>query len=168
MREINIKINSGHYQFLGTDKIDDGEKSFGQDYFIYRKRWQEYPQKKIIADFPLHLDIETTNNCNLRCPMCGRNWMEEKIGYLDWELFKKIIDEGIKYHLPSIKLNYRREPLLHPDLSKMVKYAKEKGILEVQSNTNGLLLNDQKAEELIEAGLDRIIFSFDGATKKNL
>lgn len=159
-------VNSGHYQILGTDKIEDGEKSFAKEYFNYRKKWQELPQKRILNKFPLHLDIESTNNCNLRCLMCGRNWMKEKIGYVSFELFKKIINEAAKYHLPSIKLNYRGEPLLHPDLVKMVKYAKKKGILEVQFNTNGLLLNEKKARELIGAGLDRIIFSFDGATKK--
>lgn len=163
---METQINTGHYQILGTDRFDDGEKSFNKTYFDYRKKWREFPQNKILADFPLHLDIESTNACNLKCPMCGRNWMREKIGYINWNLFTKIIDEGAKYHLPSVKFNYRGEPLLHPDIIKMVKYAKDKGILEVQFNTNGLLLNEKKAEKLIDAGLDRIIFSFDGATKE--
>lgn len=165
-KKLNTKINSGHYQFLGTDRFKNGERSFGKDYLAYREKWKEHPQKRIVGEFPLHLDIETTNACNLKCPMCGRNWMEEKLGYIDWNLFVKIIDEAAKHHLSSIKLNYRGEPLLHPDISKMVKYAKEKGILEVQFNSNGVLLNEKKAKELIEAGLDRIIFSFDGATKE--
>ncbi|MFH1401635.1 MAG: radical SAM protein [Parcubacteria group bacterium] len=165
-KQNNTIINSGYFEFLGTDKIKDGEKSFGPEYFAYRKKWREFPEKKIVADFPLHLDIESTNACNLKCPMCGRNWMKEKIGYINWNLFTKIIDEAAKYHLPSVKFNYRGEPLLHPDIAKMIKYAKDKGILEVQFNTNGFLLSEKKAEELIDAGLDRIIFSFDGATKK--
>jgi radical SAM protein with 4Fe4S-binding SPASM domain len=163
---IKTKVNPGFYQFLGTDKLNDAEKSFGPEYFDYRKKWKEYPEKRIVKDFPLHLDIESTNNCNLRCIMCGRNFMKEKLGRIDFKLFKKIIDEGAKYNLPSIKLNYRGEPLLHPKISEMVKYAKEKGIIEVQFNTNGFLLSEKKAKELIRAGLDRIIFSFDGATKK--
>ena len=165
-KKIDTKINTGHYQFLGTDKIEDGEKSFGKKYFAYRKKWKDYPQKRIVGNFPLHLDIESTNTCNLNCPMCGRNWMKERLGFIDFGLYKKIINQAAKYHLPSVKLNYRGEPLLHPKISEMVRYAKEKGILEVQFNTNGLLLNEKKAKELIEAGLDRIIFSFDGATKK--
>ncbi|MFH1401629.1 MAG: radical SAM protein [Parcubacteria group bacterium] len=165
-RDQKTIVNSGHYQFLGTDKFDDGEKSFGKDYLAYREKWKEHPQKGIVGEFPLHLDIESTNSCNLRCPMCGRNFMKEKLGFIDWNLFVKIVDEAAKYHLPSIKLNYRGEPLLHPKISEMVKYAKKKGILEVQFNTNGLLLNEKKAKELIEAGIDRIIFSFDAADKK--
>ena len=165
-KKLKTKIDTGHYQFLGTDRFKDGERSFGKNYLTYRKKWRSWPQKKIVGDFPLHLDIETTNNCNLRCTMCGRNWMKEKLGYINFELFTKIIDEAAKYHLPSIKLNYRGEPLLHPDIVRMVAYAKEKGILEVQFNTNGLLLDEKKAKELIEVGLDRIIFSFDAAKKK--
>lgn len=159
-------INSGHYQLLGTDSFDDAEQSFGPEYKGYREKWNEYPKKWIVNDFPLHLDIESTNACNLRCVMCPRNFMTEKIGYIEWNLFKKIIDEGAKYRLPSIKLNYRGEPLLHPNLPRMVRYAKEKRIIEVQFNTNGLPLNKKKIEELLDAGLDRIIFSFDGATKE--
>jgi len=166
MEKIETKINTGHYQILGTDKFDNGEKSFSKEYFDYRQKWKEYPQKKIVGYFPLHLDIESTNACNLRCPMCGRNFMKEKIGYIDLKLYKKIIDEAARYHLPSIKLNYRGEPLLHLELPKMVSYAKEKRILEVQFNTNGLLLNEKKAKEFINAGLDRIIFSFDAAKKE--
>lgn len=159
-------VNSGFYQILGTDRFKDYDETFGKRFEEYRKKWFEHPQKRIVGEFPLHLDIESTNACDLRCVMCTRNFMTERIGYMDWSLFKKVIDEGAKYNLPSIKLNFRGEPLLHPELSKMVKYAKEKGILEVQFNTNGLSLTEKKSEELIKAGLDRIIFSFDGATKE--
>lgn len=166
MKKNKTKVNSGHYQFLGTDKFEDGEKSFGKEYFEYRKKWSENPKNGISGKFPLHIDIESTNNCNLRCVMCTRNFMKEKLGFIDWSFYKKIINEAAKYNLPSIKLNYRGEPLLHPKIAEMVKYAKKKGILEVQFNTNGVLLTENLAKKLIEAGLDRIIFSFDAAKKE--
>lgn len=159
-------IDSGHYQILGTDRIDNFDNYSSEDYKEYRKKWNEYPKKRIVNEFPLHIDIESTNACNLRCIMCTRNFMTEEIGYIEWDFFKKIVDEGAKYKLPSIKLNYRGEPLLHPELPEMVAYTKKKGIIEVQFNTNGLPLNEKKIEELLNAGLDRIIFSFDGATKQ--
>jgi len=163
----DIIINPGHSQILGTDRFDDAELSFGPEYQEYRKKWTEYPKRRIVNEFPLHVDIESTNACNLRCVMCPRNFMTEKIGYIEWALFEKIIDEGAEYRLPSIKLNYRGEPLLHPQLPEMVAYAKRKGIIEVQFNTNGLLLSEKKIGELLGTGLDRIIFSFDGATKES-
>jgi len=165
-KKSNTIVNSGHYQILGTDRFENCDESFGADYRGYRQKWNEYPKNGIVNEFPLHVDIESTNACNLRCIMCTRNFMTEKIGYIDWDLFTKIIDEGARYDLPSIKLNYRGEPLLHPRLPEMVAYAKERGVLEVQFNTNGLTLNKKMIEQLLDAGLDRIIFSFDGATKE--
>jgi MoaA/NifB/PqqE/SkfB family radical SAM enzyme len=164
-----IIVNSGHNQVLGTDQEDNCEDSFGPEYLAYRKEWSERPKGFDAGRFPLHVDIESTNSCNLRCVMCPRNFVQEEIeknlGNMEWDLYRKIIDECAENGLPSIKLNYRGEPLLHPDIVKMVKYAKDKGITEVQFNTNGMLLDEKKSRELITAGLDRIIFSFDGATK---
>jgi MoaA/NifB/PqqE/SkfB family radical SAM enzyme len=142
------------------------ERGLDLKYRKYRLKWLLASKKHKVYDFPIHIDIETTNNCNLRCVMCGINFAKEAFGAITWELFQKIIDEGVQHGLCSIKLNWRGEPLLHPRVVDMVRYAKEKGIVEVQFNTNGQLLTEEKARGLIEAGLDRIIFSVDGATKE--
>ena len=99
------------------------------------------------------------------------------IGDMELVLFKKVIDEGrsddlvyfvdgkkVDDRLRSIKLQYHGEPLMSPHLVKMVKYAKEKGVIEVMFNTNGSLLTEDLTIQLIEAGLDKIIFSVDGAS----
>lgn len=166
LNKINTIISSGHYEIPGTDRFDDCEQTFGKEYVEYRKKWNEYPKRGIVNEFPFHLDVESTNACNLRCTMCPWDFTTEKVGYMDWNLFTRIIDEGAKYGLASIKLCHRGEPLLHPQLPQMVAYAKNKGILEVQFNTNGLTLNRGKTDGLLDAGLDRIIFSVDGASKE--
>lgn len=56
--------------------------------------------------------------------------------------------------------------MLHPRLVDMVGYAKEKGIIEVMFNTNATLLTEEKSRAFIQAGLDKIICSIDGYTKK--
>jgi len=144
------------------------ELRFGPNvrYRLYRLRWNMAPKFKYVTRFPTHVDFETTNNCNLRCVMCPREFMKEEKGFMDMGLFKKIIDEGSDKGLKSIKLNWRGEPLMHKELVDMVRYAKDKGVIEVMFNTNGLLLTEKKSKELIGAGLDKIIFSVDGATKE--
>jgi radical SAM protein with 4Fe4S-binding SPASM domain len=81
---------------------------------------------------------------------------------MDFALFTQIIDEGVQHGLCSIKLSYRGEPLVHPRIVDMVRYAKENGILDVYFNTNGMLLTEKRAQELIDAGLDRISISIEG------
>ncbi len=132
----------------------------------YRRRWSENPKNNVVEAFPIHLDIESTSACNLKCFMCFQSFRPPEKGYMDWELYKKIVDEGAKKGLCSIKLMYRGEPLLHPRIVDMVKYAKEKGILEVMFNTNATLLDEKKARALIAAGLDKLICSVDGCTKE--
>jgi len=137
-----------------------------KEYWEYRRKWEEYPKKQIVAKFPLNLEIECTRRCNLRCPMCPRAVKianGEKIveGDMDFELFKKIIDEGSKNGLYAIKLSYLGEPLLSRDLPKMIAYAKKKGVIDTIFNTNGSLLTEETSKKLITAGLDKIFISFD-------
>ena len=43
-------------------------------------------------------------------------------------LYKKIVDEAAANNTFSIKLSWRGEPMLHPKLMEMIKYAKDKDI----------------------------------------
>ena len=89
----------------------DWEQYRSPAYWEYRKKWEEYPSKQIVSDFPIHLDIETTNGCNLKCPMCPRTILLQKksfhkIQFMDFEFYKHLIDQGAQQGLCSIKLNY--------------------------------------------------------------
>lgn len=145
-------------------KGKDVDKSEG--YKEYRRMWEENPKNHTVREFPIHLDLESTSACNLKCFMCFQSFNPPKPGYMDFGLFKKCIDEGVEKGLCSIKLQYRGEPLMHPKLVEMVKYAKDRGVLEVMFNTNATLLDENKARGLIDAGLDKIICSIDGCTKE--
>jgi radical SAM protein with 4Fe4S-binding SPASM domain len=159
-----VKVSPDFFEVLGTDRVDDANKLFGEKFAKYRKSWSENPHKKIVSDFPLHLDIETSNTCNLRCAMCQIPFGKMESGYMSLELYKKIVDEAKKYFLPSVKFNFRGEPLMHPKIEEYVKLAKDAGVLDVQFNSNGALLTDELSKGLIEAGLSRIKFSIDGVT----
>ncbi len=56
---------------------DDWKRHRPPEYAAYRELWDDVPRNKIELDFPIHLDIETTNICNLLCPMCTRTEMVE-------------------------------------------------------------------------------------------
>jgi len=135
----------------------------------YRKKWKEYPENFFVGDFPLSIDIEVTNYCNLKCPYCDTTLHGEKMkrGFISDNEVKKIIDEGSDNGLYSIKFNIRGEPLLHPKIDYFIRYAKQKKIIDVYFNTNAMLLTEEMSERLVDSNLDRISISFDGHNKEN-
>lgn len=146
-----------------------------EKYREYRKQWEKRPRIQYHGDFPLHIDIDPTNACNLRCTMCPRThylnsnnsqWAPGgKIGFMEWKLFTRVIDMAGEGGAYSVKLNYLGEPLLHPDVVEQVRHAKRRG-LEVMMNTNATLLTEEMSLNLLEAGLDDIFFSVDSPYAK--
>ena len=109
--------------------------------------------------------MEPTSFCNLKCPMCtSKDIPEDKTGYMDWDLYKKIIDEA-KGYVFDINLFIGGESLFHKRLPDMIRYAKDNGI-GTRLSTNATVLTKDKTKALIDAGLDFIIFSFDGYEKE--
>ncbi|SNB47003.1 radical SAM/SPASM domain-containing protein [Geobacter sp. DSM 9736] len=132
----------------------------------YRKRWETQPLEFASGDFPLFLDIEVTNICNLRCAFCATTYFgpEVKRQLIDDDIVYRVLDEGKAKGLYGVKFNDRGEPLIHPRLASYVRYAKECGLVDVYFNTNAMLLTEERSAELIDAGLDRISISIEGAT----
>ncbi|MGA1840875.1 MAG: radical SAM/SPASM domain-containing protein [bacterium] len=119
----------------------------------------------IVKGFPVSLEVEVTNKCNLRCMTCPRDFMTRKKGFMSFSLFKKIIKESEKY-LETVLLFHCGEPLLHPQIGDMIGYAKEKGIKTILF-TNVTLLSEDKAHELLKNQLDMLVMSFDGGDKSS-
>ncbi len=163
----DIKANASYGEIRkNPNKQMEWEKLRSKEYWEYRKQWEEFPKTGVTSDFPLCINIETTNICNLDCIMCPRTVLIARnefaeTGMMNFDLYRKIIDEGEKYNLPSVKLQYLGEPLAHPDVAKQIKYAKDAGVLDVMFNTNATLLTEEKSHEILEAGIDAVFFSFD-------
>ncbi|HYY74811.1 MAG TPA: radical SAM protein [Gaiellaceae bacterium] len=115
-------------------------------------------------ELPSEVQIEVTGSCNLACKMClvrYRPKLGKAEGAMPFATFKSILDR-----LPTLErvtLQGLGEPLLAPDLFRMIEYAAARGI-RMGFNTNGTLLTRDKAERLVRAGLDWLHISLDGAT----
>ncbi len=177
----NMSTNLAYKSYLVKHSTEDLDKKilglFVEKYIDYRKKWLSQPNQIFNQSFenylankkdikPLCVDIEIASICDLGCPHCFREYIITPDKIMDEKLYNSIIDKVAQLGVPSIKLNWRGEPLLHPKLNKFIKYAKTNGILDISINTNATNLNEKKAIELIESGLDQIIYSFDGGTKK--
>ncbi|MFC1888101.1 radical SAM protein, partial [Candidatus Cloacimonadota bacterium] len=121
-------------------------------------------RKSIYWGFPPIIVIEPTNICNLRCPLCpsGNGTLKRVKGYMDYELFCRIIDEA-KDRAFMIVLWNQGESYLNKDFSRMIRYASDNKLFTLVS-TNGNVELDPK--EIIESELDSMIVSLDGATQE--
>jgi radical SAM protein with 4Fe4S-binding SPASM domain len=154
-----------------SDGLSPRERLLGPAYAEYRRMWVEHPQQHTVGDFPIHLDLEITSACDLRCVMCPRTIQIDdgtfrEVKHMEWALFTKCVDEGVSHGLRSVKFNYLGEPLLHPRVVDMVRYCRDKGLVDVMFNTNATTLGEAKSRGLIEAGLTKIIFSVDSLEKE--
>lgn len=128
-------------------------------------RFQLFLRLPKIIGYPTYLVFETTNICNLRCPLCptGQGLEGRLKGKLSFANFKKIIDE-MGVYLYSLRLENWGEPLLNDELFDMITYAKSRRI-NVSFNTNFTLFNEERARRMILSGLDSVKISLDGATE---
>jgi len=127
-----------------------------------RRRW---PWRFARSAFPRSVAIEVTNRCNLRCVMCHREAMTRPTGLMTAETFKSAADQAIAGGATTIvPFNYG-EPLLHPSLPDWIRYVKASAPhVCVKLNTNGMLLTPDTGAALLDAELDEITISLEGAT----
>jgi MoaA/NifB/PqqE/SkfB family radical SAM enzyme len=106
------------------------------------------------------LQIEPTDQCNLKCKMCTPHAEGFKTihgvpkGSMDLELYREIIDglarDGAKFD--HIIFQWLGDPSLHPNLEEMIGYAMEKmaglvGYLRI--DTNAIILTPERMDRLV-------------------
>ncbi|MGD9158488.1 MAG: radical SAM/SPASM domain-containing protein [Desulfobacteraceae bacterium] len=125
---------------------------------------------------PFTIYIEQTRVCNLKCYYCihstrdDENGEFKKLGYevkhMASEDYKKVISELARFPSRSIKrivFSGLGEPLANPLLPDFIKMAADSKIADrVEVITNGLLLNNDLSQKMIEAGITNINISIQG------
>lgn len=126
----------------------------------------KYFQTPTVWGKPYAISVEPTTACNLGCPECpsGLKQFTRETGKLQLDLNRRILDE-VGSQLFYINYYFQGEPFLHPHFLDLVKEAKKRKIYTATS-TNAHFITAQKAEEIVESGLDRLIISIDGLTQQ--
>ncbi len=121
--------------------------------------------KTLKVTYPSSIMIELTNHCNIKCITCAREYafgeMMDK-GSMDFEKFKKIIDEVYPY-VDSIGLTGLGETLLYKHFSEAVDYirSKSKGII-ISCSINAHLKTSVEIVKSVINKIDTIQISIDG------
>lgn len=126
-------------------------------YFLARIGFNPF----INSTVPAGLQIEPTSHCNINCICCSGDRVERKKGYMDFELFKKIIDEASEIGVKRVHLFFLGEAMLHPQIVDMIHYIKTNG-LGMTMHTNGMLFNKENIKAILNSGVnsgDYFIFS---------
>jgi len=108
------------------------------------------------------LVLELTHRCPLRCPYCSNPLdLVRASEELDEAAWHRVLDEAVA--LGVLQLHFSGgEPMARPDLPALVRHAATSGLY---SNliTSGVLLDAPRLDILLEAGLDHVQLSFQGA-----
>lgn len=124
------------------------------------------PFKMGITQFPVLSELAITYRCNLKCNFCyaGANCTRNPINNnkeLSTNELCRIIDKIIlEAEAPSISFT-GGEPTLRKDLPSLINHAKSHS-MRVNLITNGTLINESLAYELVNAGLDSVQISIEG------
>ena len=145
---------------LAKKILSERSKTFLKDKF--KILYKLHLRRLYFRKYPKFLVIEVTNRCNLKCSYCPRSMGLRTVGGdLPLEKFKSIVRKLQKLSkLESITPTGFGEPLLYEALEDAIKFVKmEYPYTEVDITTNGILLTEEKAVSLLNAGLDNIAIS---------
>jgi radical SAM protein with 4Fe4S-binding SPASM domain len=117
-----------------------------------RDPWTHPPQ------FPIYIDVELTNRCNLSCVMCARQKMTRPQGDMPLALLQDICRQAVRRNALGIRFIRWGEPLLFHNLANAISIVKGHGLL-THATTNGVLLADRFAQL---SQLDSLIVSLQG------
>ena len=137
-------------------------------------------KRKDISDIaplrtPYVVMIDPSSICNNRCVFCptGSETAIKKSnryqGFMHFDLFKSIIDGFADFteNVKVLRLYKEGEPLLNPAFCDFVSYAKISGKIDrIDTTTNGLLLDKDLANKIIESGIDQINISINAVNSE--
>ena len=115
--------------------------------------------------WPLHMNLEITNYCNLRCPVCptGSGKVNRPRAAMDVDLFERLMDEVGPYLLTA-SLWAWGEPLLHPRLADLLRIIERHDVVPLISTNGQNLCNEAVIDALVSHPPGYLIVAIDGLT----
>lgn len=124
-------------------------------------------RRPVVWGRPFMLMVEPTNFCNLKCPMCpsGNGEMTRPRGKMELDDFKRLVDQ-VHQHVFMMMLWNQGEPYINRCFNEMVRYARDHRIFTFTSTNGHFIRTAEEAVQIVESGLDEIIFSLDGVEQE--
>lgn len=104
-------------------------------------------------------------SCNNNCRFCYSG-DKKNLGFMNTEYAKGEMKKGIERGCSIVDF-IGGEPTIRNDLVEMISFAKKTGYRTISITTNGRMLSYKKyAQKLIDVGLNSVVFSIHGHTRK--
>lgn len=116
--------------------------------------------------YPRRINIEITDHCNLHCPMCTQGYEDLPGANLN---ISEVMGSIEKYnpYLELVELIGLGEPLTSPDFIEWIMEWPRYESQTFSTTTNGLLLDPQITDTIMESRLNQIRFSVDAVTPES-
>ena len=130
---------------------------------------RQYDISASIGVYPRQLAIETVNHCNAECVMCPYPQMKRHKGTMSEEVHRLIIDKIAAWNAPIETISHAGmgEPLLDNKIEQKIIYEKQiftNAKVAIYSNVSAL--NEKRAGQILESGVDILSVSLNGYSKE--
>ncbi len=168
-KTLNFPINK-HIELMVVKNLKNIKKII--KYIIFRYKFYIAGKEKINLGYPPYLLIEPVSTCNLRCPFCfqtDKSFTKKPfMGVIDFDFFKKVVDQADEIGVGSITLASRGEPTMHKKYIEMLEYINQKeNIYEIKTNTNGWYLNEDICHAIFKSNVTQVVISSDHYIKED-
>jgi len=144
------------------------EERWGKRYIQYKKNWENARKFDLNSTFPLHIDLDSTDACNLNCPYC---WAEgghfkrtnkRMPNQLIDEIFQEINSANNDGQLCALNIGTIGEPLLCLDVVyNILERSVDAGLIDKFIHTNAHLLTIDVFRNLVDLDLTYLLISLD-------
>ncbi len=114
---------------------------------------------------PTGVMIQISARCNLECVMCGYVGRTPNTGFIEEELFRRILDDCRSYGVQRIYMETAwGEPMLHPKIFELLEMARD---FQITLSTNITPLTEHRIHRLAELSIDTFQLSFCGYDRES-
>ncbi len=156
------------FKQLLENNLKQKNKQVIENYFLlnFVNNFQVYDKIDEYRLVPYRINIEPTSRCFLNCKYCQVPiWERKKLPDMTFETFTKIVLDNP--HILEINLQGQGEPLLNESFFDMIEFGTKNSII-MRTYTNGVMLNNERANKIINSGLFELRISLDGAKKETV
>ncbi len=142
-------------------------EEFGERFVAYRKVYRDSlncDRTGQLPAFPVTVQFELVNRCNLSCIMCYTDNHKAAKSTLAIGTLETVMQECQSFGVPAAVIGMGSEALLYKDIRKVISTIRDAGVMDLFFGTNATLLNEDIAGFMIDQRVSRVLVSLDAAT----